>query len=439
MLAARRTAIVAAMAAAAWVVGTAATSEAANQQYVGSLVIESFGNDNVGGTGASQFFSVFGMPQGVQCNPNQPLCPDASTPVTLTMMGAKVFNPRGGSCVPIGYFGVGTRPANGATATTGLAANVHYRNPAFFTPGGAPNATLCSATTTVGGMGATMFLTTNSTKRGVVMKGNPLTGEQIVTLSGAGPAGFFLKAAPATPVKTPGPTGFGLRRTTFGEFNAIFPYVYSYTYATLRNDAGSFFAGGGAGAFNIKYYQGANTIAQIVQKAGANQFGGVMRLLGQLTTKVCYYRNGGCSLGGNNWRYDAIGTSAFISSGGMVTMGYSAMYTAMYYHTNLMQASTVNVHGYRFPWTVGTVTVSGLDPPHKTIERRKGYDNRTSQGMGTIQLVTPLLTRWQQPAADQFTGGIAVLRLQFVPEPGKWALLASGLGLLGVFYRVRRR
>jgi hypothetical protein len=438
MLAARRSAILVAMVAAAWVVGMATTSEAANQQYVGSLVIESFGNDNVGGTGASEFFSVFGMPQGVQCNPGQPRCSSGSTPVTLTMGGGKVFAPLGTLCAPIGYFGVTARPAKGATATAGKAANVHYRNPGFFTPGGAPNATSCSATTTASGMGATMFLTTNSTKRGVVMKGNPLTGEQIVTLSGSGPAGFKVKAAPATPVKTPGPTGFGLRRTTFGEFNNIYPYVYSYTYATLRNDAGSFFAGGGPGAFNIKYYNGKNTVGQIVVKAGANQFGGVMRLLGKLTTKVCYYRNGGCSLGGNDWRYDAIGTSAYTSMG-VVTMGYSAMYTAMYYHTNLMQTSTVNVHGYRFPWTVGSATVLGLDPPHKTVERRKGYDNRTSQGMGTIQLVTPLLTRWQQPAFDQFTGGIGVLRLQFVPEPTKWALLASGLGLLGVFYRVRRR
>jgi hypothetical protein len=287
-------------------------------------------------------------------------------------------------------------------------------------------------------MAATMFLTTNSTKRGPVMKGAPLTGEQIVTLTGSGPAGFKMKAAPATPVKVPGPTGFGIRRTTFGEFNNIYPYVYSYTYATLRNNAGTFFSMGGPGAFNIKYYAGMAIDAQAVVKAGANQFGGVMRLLGQLTTKVCYYRNGGCSLGGNNWRYDAVGTSAYTSMG-VVTMGYSAMYTAMYYHTNLMQQSTVNVHGYRFPWTTGSVTIAGNDPPHMTIEARQGYDNRTSLGKGTIQLVTPVLTRWQQPAFDQFTGGIGLLRLQFVPEPGKWMMLVAGLSLLGILYRARGR
>jgi hypothetical protein len=416
--------------------GVAATSHAENQQYQGSLVIESFGNDvAVPGTPPIPF-SVFGMPQGVQCNPGQPRCQFASTPVTTTMMGAKVFAPLGNVCVPIGYFGVGVRPAKGATATTGKAANVHYRNPGFFYTGpmgttGLPNATSCSATTTVGGMSATMFLTTNSTKRGIVMKGKPLTGEQVVTLSGSAPAGFKLKAATAS-------ASGGLRRTTFGEFNNIFPYVYSYTYATLRNAAGSFFGGGGPGAFDLKYYQGMNLNGRVVVKAGKNKFGGVMRLLGQLTTKVCYFRNGGCSLGGNNWRYDAVGTSAYTSMG-VVTQGYVALNTAMYYHTVLMQVSTNMVRGYRFSWTTGSVTVSGLDPPHVTIERRHGYDKRTALGKGTIQLVTPVLTRWTQPAFDQFTGGVGILRLRFVPEPGKWMLLVAGLSLLAVLYRGRAR
>jgi len=415
--------------------GLAATSQAANQQYQGSLVIESFGNDVVG---PGIPFSVFGMPQGIQCNPAQPRCKFASTPVVTTMGGGKVFAPLGAVCVPITYFGVATRPANGATAATGKAANVHYRNPGRFTTGGAPNATSCSATTTVGGMSATMFLTTNSPKRGIVMKGAPLTGEQIVTLTGTGPAGFKLKAAPTAPVKTPGPTGFGLRRTTSGEFNNIFPYVYSYTYATLRNNAGSFFGSGGPGAVDLKYSQGMNLLGHIVVKAGANKFGGVMRLLGQLTTKVCYFRNGGCSLGGNNWRYEIVGTSAYTSMG-VVTQGHVALNTAMYYHTALMQQSTNMVRGYRFSWTTGSVTVSGLDPPHITVEKRQGYDNRTALGKGTIQLVTPVLTRWTQPAFDQFTGGVGILRLRFVPEPGKWMMLVGGLVMLGLLYRARGR
>jgi hypothetical protein len=438
MSAARRTGILFSVTAA---LALAASAQAANQQYVGSLVIESFGNDVVGGAGPSQFFSVFGMPQGLQCNPAQPRCPAASTPVAGmgTTMDPFVFRPLATQCAPIAYFGVTQRPANGATPMTGKAANVHYRNPAFFTAGGAPNATSCTAYSTVSGANATKFLSTHATKRGPVMKGAPLTGEQIVTLTGAtSPAGFFLKAAPSVPAKVPGPTGFGLRRTTLGEFNNIFPYVYSYTYATLRNDYGYFYGGGGPGNFYKKYVQGQKVLAKANIKAGANQFGGVMRLLGQLTTKVCYYRNGGCSLGRNNWRYDAVGATA-ATVAGVVTKGSVAKYTAMYYHTNLMQVSTVMVQGYRFPWTTGSVTVSGLDPPHVTIQKRKGYDNRTAQGKGTIQLVTPVLTRWTQPAADQFTGGIGILRLAFVPEPAKWVLLGAGLSVLAFLYRARGR
>ncbi|TFG93650.1 MAG: hypothetical protein E4H11_08075, partial [Myxococcales bacterium] len=172
MSAARRSRILVLVSAA---IALAVPAQAANQQYVGSLVIESFGNDVVGGAGASEYFSVFGMPQGIQCNPGNPRCPIGSTPVTLTMGGAKEFAPLGASCVPIGYFGVTVRPANGATPmTAGKAANVHYRNPVFFSASGAPNATSCTAYSTVSGANATTFLSTNSTKRGPVMKGAPL-------------------------------------------------------------------------------------------------------------------------------------------------------------------------------------------------------------------------------------------------------------------------
>ena len=129
-----------------------------------------------------------------------------------------------------------------------------------------------------------------------------------------------------------------------------------------------------------------------------------MRLLGQMTNKVCYFRNNGCSLGKNNWRYDAIGSSNL------------ALYSAKYYHTGLMQTSTIMVLGDRFPWTTGKVTLTAVARgPHRTVERRTGYDNRTALGKGTIQLVTPLLTRWLQPAVNFETGGIAIMRLKFIP------------------------
>jgi hypothetical protein len=163
-------------------------------------------------------------------------------------------------------------------------------------------------------------------------------------------------------------------------------------------------------------------------------------MLGSLTTKVCYYRNGGCSLGENSWRYDLIGTSAPTQSG-VVTNGYLATFKAYYYHTALKVTSTVNVEGSRFPWTTGSVTLTATGRgPHKTILYTQGFDNRTAtSGKGTIQMVTPVLTRWLQPAANFETGGVGILRIRFVPEPQTWAMLFAGVSLLGVGYRMRGR
>jgi hypothetical protein len=112
----------------------------------------------------------------------------------------------------------------------------------------------------------------------------------------------------------------------------------------------------------------------------------------------------------------------------------------MYYNTALMQTSTVQASGGRFSWTTGSVTLTATGRgPHKTIERRKGFDSRTSGGAGKIQLVTPIITRWQQPASNFETGGIAILKLEFAPEPGAWAMLAGGLSLLVVLFRARGR
>jgi hypothetical protein len=129
--------------------------------------------------------------------------------------------------------------------------------------------------------------------------------------------------------------------------------------------------------------------------------------------------------------------------GGGITEGYIATYKAYHYHTALMQKSTVNVSGWRFPWTTGSVTVTAKERgPHKTVHYHMGYDNRnttTPTGTGTVQLVTPVLTRWLQPAANYETAGIGILRIKFVPEPQTWAMLVAGISLLGVVYRLRGR
>jgi hypothetical protein len=229
-----------------------------------------------------------------------------------------------------------------------------------------------------------------------------------------------------------------------GEVGITYPYLYSYTYATLRNDAGAFGPGQGPGSFNLRYGPGGSPHASINVKQGKAQFGGTMKMLGAMTTKVCYWLaagGGGCSLGVNNWRYEAIGAPAMTMTGA-VTMGAIFTHYTRYYNTRLETYSAVTAEGSRFPWTTGAVTVTAVARgPHKTIHYARGYDNRnttTPNGLGTIQLVSPVLTRWFG-WVDYETGGIAVLRIKFLPEPQTWVMLVAGVSLLGVGIRMRKR
>jgi hypothetical protein len=415
---------------------SAATAQAGNQLFEGSWSVKAFGNECRDATdptpgpycgkgySESDIYGAFGIPQQIQCNADQPRCPFDSTPTD----GDGVFNPLGGSqaaalfCAPwTDWRGNGTseRPAKGETYfTTGMkGAKIPplYRNPVFFTAGGQPGTTLCSSNTRspLGG-------------KGLAQAGVPITGTWGATTTAGG--AFNFDAAPANG---------GVRVTgAVGEFAAIYPYVYSYTYANLKNQTGVFGPGNGPGDFSL-----ARKNDGIYMKQGAAKFGGTMTMLGAYTTKVCYYRNGGCSLGVQDWRYDAIGTSAVYSTGGVVTAGYVVTYVAHYYHTALMQVSTINVYGSRFPWATGSITLTATGRgPHKTVHYTKGSDNRTAtSGKGTIQMVTPVITRWLQPAVNFETGGVGILRIKFVPEPQTWAMLFAGVSLLGVGYRMRGR
>jgi hypothetical protein len=423
-------------------IGVATAAQAGNQLFEGSWTVKAQGNEcsladpspgpHCGNGSESYFYSAFGIPQGIQCNPNQPRCPFESTPTS----GAGMFAPLGGSqqmalyCAPwTNWRGYGTtaRPAKGDTVYyTGLNGRKIpplYRNPQFFTPGGEPDTALCTATSrgaTPGG-------------KGLVQAGQPIAGKWGAVTTGE-PAfgGFTFAAAPAGAA--------GVRTTgQAGDFLALYPYVYSYTYATLRNDAGIFGPGKGPGSFNLVYTRDTKAVASINVKQGSAKFGGTMRMLGALTSKVCYYRNGGCSYTQKNWRYDAVGAAAYTYES-VVTRGYLASYRHYYYCT-LFCPSYIDVFGYRFPWTTGSVTVQAADF-HKTVHYAHGYDNRnttTPSGRGTIQLVTPVLTRWSQPGWIFETGGIGILRIKFVPEPQTWVMLVAGASLLGLGARMRGR
>jgi hypothetical protein len=233
---------------------------------------------------------------------------------------------------------------------------------------------------------------------------------------------------------------------TTGSFVGTGPYLYSYSYADWRNDAGSFGAGNGffstaaaPSTLQFKNKVGGIDVATAKVNRGTNRFGGVMRLLGGYTTKVCYFYAGGCGLGYGTWVYEAIGDAA-LKAGGVVTKSYTTNFSFTYYNTALGTNAKYDIVAQRFPWTTGTVTVNAtLRGPHKTWEQRKGFDNRVA-GVGTVQLVSPILTQWIAHAASapRFeTGGIAVMQIKFVPEPGVIVGLLAGMSMLAVLNRFR--
>jgi hypothetical protein len=387
-------------------------------------------------------YSVTAIPLGVQCNPMNPRCPISSTPTNgnngkwSPLGGAGKKGTKSVNCGPI----TTARPAKGYTSTGGtmtFRVPPLYRNPLFFTSGGEPKITSCRATTTG------IFPSTQTrfgADKGYVQRGNPAAGSWNASATVSG--GFTIPPAPSV-----GPSG--IRATSVvGQVANTYPYIYSYTYADIRNGQGTFGPGQGPGSFNYVYTLGASssTGASITVKRGKNQFGGTMKMLGAMTTKVCYWLRaggGGCSLGEHNWRYDAIGASAqHVNSAGVLTMGAIYTHYERYFNTRQGAYSAVTAEGSRFPWTTGSVTVTAVGRgPHDTIHYAHGYDNRntsTSPGLGTIQLVSPVLTRWFG-YVDYETGGIAVLRIKFLPEPQTWAMLVAGVSLLGVGARMRRR
>jgi hypothetical protein len=417
----------------------ATTAQAGVQLFEASWTVKAFGNEITSGTGESGYYHAWGIPLGAQCNAYAPRCPFESTPTSG--MGQGKFAPLGGSltgaspfCAPWSDWqgsGTSVRPARGATPTVmGRPVPPLYRNPQFFTPSGQPNTTSCTGTSTDGSGG-----------KGVIQAGQPVTGTWQAYTTGTQLGGFNFGKAPAS-------GSAGLRATgVVGVFNASYPYVYSYTYATLRNERGVFGPGYGPGSFTITYTAAATPVASIMVKQGSAKFGGTMQMLGALTTKACYYLHGGCSLGSNNWKYDAIGAPASnlmrtAYPSGKIIAGEITRYTAIYYHTAMKAQSTNTVVGSRFPWTTGSVTVTAKGRgPHKTVHYAHGYDNRntaTPSGKGTIQLVSPVMTRWLG-AEEYETAGVGILRIKFIPEPQTWTMLLAGASLLGVGHRLRRR
>jgi hypothetical protein len=255
--------------------------------------------------------------------------------------------------------------------------------------------------------------------------GAPLTGSGTALVGSGSPASVMLPASQ-------------LARITSGSLPPRYStQIYQKTYANLANAAGNFKSGGGPGSVNFAYRPA--TGIRIFR--GKNQFGGVMRLLkgtpsGGLGTKVRYFDQGKGSVG----NFPTWGVTEFGAS--YLPYAYPRYVTGTFHSTMGSSVSTATGLVRGWPWTTGTVSVyaSGDHNLNSSFfpERlmRAGYDNRSPNGGGTIQLVTPHLTSWGAVSSLQM-GAIGVLRLQFVPEPSGLLLLLSGMAMLGVLYRRR--
>jgi hypothetical protein len=256
--------------------------------------------------------------------------------------------------------------------------------------------------------------------------GAPLTGSGTTSGGAGSPASIML------------PSGQLGRITSGSLLRELYPsWLYIKTYANLANAAGSFQAGGGPGSVSYSF-GGQSFGVRIIP--GKNQFGGVMRLLkggasGGWGTKGLLPFYGKYWVGNfPTWGVTIVGAT---SNGGNPAWG-TATGSAYFVTTpSVMYYSRGYVQGW--PWTTGSVRVNAYRDwlfnsyyfPESLA--RAGYDNRTSHGGGTIQLVTPHTAGW---TSIEY-GAIAVLRLKFVPEPTSWPLLVAGVVLLGVLYRRR--
>ena len=257
--------------------------------------------------------------------------------------------------------------------------------------------------------------------------GAPLTGSGSALVGGSSPASIVLSASQ-------------LGRITSGSIPQQYAsQIYRKTYVNLANAKGSFESGEGPGS--LSYLNALGLGARIF--AGKNQFGGVMRLLSGvpsagLGTKARYTFLLSAYVG----NFPTLGATLVgaTSSGGYPSKGTVTGTITLTTNPGFMSYVTGMVMGW--PWTTGRVNVYAvgdyLANPSFFPEYlyRTGYDNRTSQGGGTIQLVTPHLINWQ--GSLQF-GAIGVLRLEVVPEPSSGLVLLAGAGLLGVLYRQRKR
>jgi hypothetical protein len=291
--------------------------------------------------------------------------------------------------------------------------------------------------------------------------GSPLTGSGTLSVAAIGPGAPFalpqsaLKRKLGTPATsfehlassttrpihcTASGAGAGCG-TPGGSFSYYHPYIYSFTYADLKNAAGNFFGGGGPGNFTFNYSIGSppKKQAQLVVNQGGNRFGGTMRLLGFFYSQGAFYVSAGNQVGSSHWLFERVGGGGMYA-GTVLTAPNTATTTFTAKHTVLKTTNSSTAKASYVGWTTGSVTVTATKRgPFPSVMRRAGYDNRTvTKGLGNIQLVSPMLTHWFGVSEDWETTAVGMMKISFVPEPAGALMLVAGASLIGILYRKNR-
>jgi hypothetical protein len=152
-----------------------------------------------------------------------------------------------------------------------------------------------------------------------------------------------------------------------------------------------------------------------------------MELIGKFGTEFA-----GSTSGGGKW-YGSFSTWGVRVVGAKYAKTRKISGSIMFTSPTRTYTSVAIVTG--FPWTTGQVSVVAAGGSgSSTALVRTGYDNRTAEGGGTIQMVAPRLTHW---AGGAHWGDVAILKVKFIPEPKGWLMLVAGLGLLRAMPRAR--
>lgn len=199
------------------------------------------------------------------------------------------------------------------------------------------------------------------------------------------------------------------------------------------NGAGSFSPGGAPGAATSAPVTTAPGKGFKVSFSGTPiRFGGTMRLLANHTENFGLY---------THWK----AVFDFGAVGGEFGGKRTVMDSVFHGTAGLRTFFTQTVWG--FPWTTGTVMATA--PPYAPTGydetariTAKGTDLRTPQGNGNLQLVTPFVVRQRDTKSGSLystIAGVAIVSLNFVPEPSAIAQLIAGLSLLAALYRFSMR